>query len=126
MRWLLTLALAGLIGPALANNTPAEPTTDILTGTWLNDSDGTRVGLNLQPKGQCSMSIERSLSTRSERDCTYEPFEDRYLVFLLDDQGQCDGSADFEFIFRPELPLITLLVGDAQIYLNRTDPSPVH
>lgn len=128
MKWFFPLALM-LALPALANPPTgfapeafSEAWETPLLGAWLNETGGDRVGLDLRPDGECSLSIERSLSKRSDRDCTYEPFEDRYLIFLMDDQGLCDGNADFEFIFHPDLPLITLLVGSAQIYMNRLQP----
>lgn len=128
MKWFLALmcilAVPSLASPPLSQTSEgfAEAWETPLLGAWLNDTGGDRVGLDLRPKGECSLSIERALRNRSDRDCTYEPFEDRYLIFLMDDHGQCDGNADFEFIFHPELPLITLLVGSAQIYMNRLQP----
>lgn len=124
MKWYLPLVLM-LSLPALTNPAPeafSEAWETPLLGAWLNETGGDRVGLDLRPEGKCSLSIERSLGNRSDRDCTYEAFEDRYLIFLMDDQGLCDGNADFEFTFNPELPLITLIVGNAQIYMNRQQP----
>lgn len=127
MRLLLLTLLFLSSGATLAINPDKLVSTELFTktgetlllGTWQNDSQGNRVGLDLRPEGECSLSIDRALGNRSDRKCTYEPFEDRYLIFLISDQGLCDGNADFEFIFNPDLPLITLIVGNAQIYMNR-------
>ncbi len=88
-------------------------------GSWENATNGDIMGLTLIDGKQCSIYVERALQKRSVRACKYEPFEDRYLVFLVNEQGVCGSEADFEFVYEAQAPLIRLLVGQSEIILQQ-------
>lgn len=116
-RALTILLLLSSLGGSLSIS--AEP--NALLGTWSNTTRGDLIGITLKEEGLCKFFIERALGSRSARDCTYETFEDRYVVFLLNEQGLCDSNPDFEFLFEPEVPLITLWFGRTEFFLGK-DP----
>jgi len=113
---LLLAALAGVTGKVHAQE-------DTLIGTWENLTKGALVGLELKDPENCNLYIERALQKRSDRTCKYEPFEDRFLIFLFNEHGLCNSEADFEFIYEPQAPLLRLLIGGSEIALQKMQPT---
>lgn len=93
----------------------AEP----MLGSWQNVTQGDIVGLNLHAGGKCDIYIERAYQNRSIKACKYEPFEQRYVVFLVKPDGSCGNDPDFEFSFEPEAPLVHLFIQGSPIELSR-------
>jgi hypothetical protein len=89
------ISLVLLLLPTVGNATTLEP---LLSGNWENRTQGDLVGLRLNPPETCEIYVERVLQKRSTRTCRYEAFQERFQVFLVDANGQCDTAADFEFI----------------------------
>src|SRR5688572_32885361 len=110
-----------LLLPAMCRATTLEPLLPepSPTGTWENRTQGDLIGLNLKPEEACEIYVERALQKRSTRACRYEKFADRFQIFLVDANGQCDTAADFEFIFEAEAPLIHLQTGNGEILLQK-------
>lgn len=112
-RFLLTASL-------IANAAIAQVEADNnLLGHWENVTRGDLVGLELKDKEHCNLYIERALQQRTNRACKYEPFDDRFLIFLFNEQGVCNTEADFEFIYEPEAPLVRLLISGSEIALQK-------
>ncbi len=97
----------------------AQAQNDALLGNWENLTQGDLVGLTLTDSEHCNLYLERALKPRTDRACKYEAFEDRYLIFLVNEQGLCGTEADFEFIHEPEAPLLRLIIGGAEVMLRR-------
>jgi hypothetical protein len=108
-----------LLLPTLSRSATLEP---LLLGAWENRTQGDLVGLQLNTAETCELYLERALQKRSTRACRYEAFEDRYQIYLLDANGQCDTAADFEFIFEPGSPLIRLQTGNGEVLLQKVVP----
>lgn len=108
---LLILAVGASQTYAAGENSPA--------GTWENLTNGDLVGLELKDGEHCNLYIERALQKRSNRACKYEPFEDRFLIFLFNEHGVCNSEADFEFIYEPEAPLLRLIISGSEIVLRK-------
>lgn len=94
-------------------------------GTWENRTQGDLIGLLLNPEDACEIYVERALHKRSTRPCRYEKFGDRFQIFLVDANGHCDTSADFEFIFEPAAPLIHLQTGSEEVLLQKVQNVPL-
>ena len=90
-----------------------------MLGKWENLTKGDLVGLELQDREHCNLYIERALQKRTNRACKYEPFEDRFLIFLFNEHGVCGSEADFEFIYEPQAPLIRLVVSGSEMALQK-------
>lgn len=116
--WLLT----GLLLSCAHTKEAPNP----MLGQWENLTHGGRVGLLLLNDGKCELTIERPLKKPSTRSCKYEPYNDRYLIFLMNPNGSCSFDPDFEFIFDSDAPLITLLVDQAEIFMNKTASETLH
>jgi hypothetical protein len=111
----ISLLLALLVG--ITAKLHAQADTPI--GTWENLTKGDLVGLELKDEENCNLYIERALAKRSNRTCRYEPFEDRFLLFLFNEHGVCNSEADFEFIYEPEAPLVRLIIGGSEVALQK-------
>lgn len=110
--FLMLVALAGVVAELQAQD-------DSMIGAWENLTNGDLVGLELQDQEHCNLYIERALKPRTNRACKYEPFEDRFLIFLFNEHGVCNSEADFEFIYQPEAPLLRLMIGGSEIALQK-------
>lgn len=94
---------------------------DPLFGTWQNHTNGDTVGLTLVENGDCQISIERAYQNPIEKACKYEPFEQRFLVFLVRSDGSCGSNPDFEFSFDAQAPLVQLYIQGSPMILNKVD-----
>lgn len=101
-----------------------------LVGNWrYNDTSGTSIGLALEKKDECTLSLSRFLGKSSEKGCRYslnerESLKDpeapkKYLVYLKDENGQCDVFADFEFEHDKNAGILTFLVGETPFVMQK-------
>jgi hypothetical protein len=111
----ILLLLATLAGLSFESHAQDET----LVGAWENITNGDLVGLELKDQEHCNLYIERALQKRTDRACKYEPFEDRFLIFLFNEHGVCNSEADFEFIYEPEAPLVRLIISGSEIALRK-------
>lgn len=118
LRLLLLLVLVAGAAKLHAQENPS-PQENTPLGTWENLTSGDLVGLELKDGEHCNLYIERALQKRTDRMCKYEPFEDRFLIFLFNEHGVCNSEADFEFIYEPEAPLLRLIIGGSEIALQK-------
>ncbi len=90
-------------------------------GTWINETQGNAVGLELLTGEECNLFTERLLQPRSIRACKYETLEDgSYGIFLVGKDGLCGSEADFDFYYDHQAPLIRLNVGGTELLLHKT------
>ncbi|WP_394203716.1 hypothetical protein [Marinagarivorans algicola] len=101
-----------------------------IAGKWQYSEGNTVIGLDIQGKETCELSLLRFVSSDLKRKCRYErnalhvkqdaqsPIE-HYLIYLHDEQGRCDAFADFEFTHDTHANLITFLVGEAPFYMQK-------
>lgn len=108
-----------LLIAALVGASPTLHAQDHPIGAWENLTRGDLVGLELKDTENCNLYLERALGKRTDRRCRYEPFEDRYLIFLYNEQGVCNSDADFEFIYEPEAPLVRLVIAGSEVALQK-------
>lgn len=111
-------AIAVLLAVFACGHTQSQAQEPML-GTWQNVTKGDVVGLNLHADGKCDIYIERAYQKRSVKACKYEPFEQRYLLFLVKGDGSCGNDPDFEFSFQPEAPLVHLFIQGSPIELSK-------
>lgn len=98
-----------------------KPKQDPMLGAWENTTNGDVVGISLYEEGRCEIYIERALQRRTIKACKFEPFEQQYVVFLVNEDGLCGTNPDFEFSYDPNLPLIHLFVQGSPIGLYKTE-----
>jgi hypothetical protein len=118
LRLFLFAALLWAMFPA-----QAQAQEETLLGTWENLTQGDLVGLTFTDGEHCNLYLERALQKRTNRACRYEPFEDRFLIFLFNEHGVCGSEADFEFIYEPNLPLVRLIISGSEVALSRAQPN---
>ena len=111
----LTISLA-VASPAVAQAATEE---QILMGEWRNETEGHLMGIHLDDGENCTLYVERFLQPRTIRDCRYEKYSSRYMVYLKDAQGECDCEPDFEFTFHEHEPLVRFYVGGSEIVMHR-------
>lgn len=112
--------VTGLIVSLLLSAASATSTVNpVMLGEWKNETEGHLMGIHLQEDDNCTLYVERFLQPRSLRDCRYELFSSRYLVYLKDAQGKCDGEPDFEFTFHEHEPLLRFYVGGNEIVMHK-------
>lgn len=110
---------AGLIFFGAAN---VNADTNDMLGIWEYQNNGDLTGIHLKDAENCEIFVERALKPRSTRTCKYEPFEDRFLIFLFNEHGACNSQADFQFIYDAEAPVIRLLAGGgSEVVLRKTE-----
>lgn len=93
---------------------------DSMIGLWENHTNGDITGLALKDQEHCEIYLERALQRRSTRACKYEAFQDRFLIFMINEHGLCNSEADFEFIFEAAAPLVRLVIGGSEMILQKT------
>lgn len=95
--------------------------TDHLLGTWENNVAGNKMRLSLQADGLCEISVERVLKPVKKKACKYEPFNNRYLIFLIKENGLCGDDASFEFSYDAAAPLIEFYIGSQTLLMNKVE-----
>lgn len=101
-----------------------------MVGQWrFNDASGTSIGLAIGKEDECTLSLSRFLGKSSEKGCRYSLNEraassdaeapKKYLVYLKDDNGQCDVFADFEFEHDKNAGILTFLVGETPFVMQK-------
>ncbi len=109
----------GLILGALCSCANLKQPQDPMLGTWENLEHGDRVTLALKPEGLCAITVERALANPKQHSCKFEPYNDRFLIFLVKEDGLCGSEADFEFIYSPAEPLIDFIVNYHTITMQK-------
>ncbi len=103
--------------------------TSGIPGKWQYTDGNTTIGLNLQAKELCEISLSRFVRDDLNKTCRFEKNKHtkeadpkapkRYLIFLHDDAGNCDVFADFEFSYAPGDDVLTFLVGDTPFVMEK-------
>jgi hypothetical protein len=105
--------------PLLISCTHMSVKPDSMLGTWENVTNGDRVALVLKANHQCDLLVERAFKQPSSRRCQFEKFQERFLLFLVKEDGLCGSNADFEFVYEESAPLIHFIVSDSEILMNK-------
>jgi len=103
--------------------TEEKPVNPLLFGEWKNETEGHLIGIHLEDGEDCTLYVERFLQPRNIRDCRYEQYSNRYMVYLKDADGKCDSEPDFEFTFHEFEPLLRFYVGGNEIVMHRQSDS---
>lgn len=106
------------ISHARAQVEMATPAPEV--GTWINETNGDVVGVQLVSSEECNLFIERLLQPRSIRACKYERHDSGYALFLVGKDGLCGSEPDFQFYYDPQGPLIRLDIGGSELLLHKT------
>lgn len=107
--------------PSVLSLCASVAAADSMLGTWQNQTNGDIVGLTLDVNGHCQVSIERAYQNPIEKACKFEPFEQRFLIFLVKADGSCASDPDFEFSYDAQAPLVQLYIQGSAMILNKVD-----
>lgn len=132
------MKLRGVIAVSIVLALLSGCTANPLVGDWRFNNGGAIVGLTIDDAESCRLSLSRFLTEEVAKDCkfsksnahTISPIKkgdvdnvaenDRYLIFLKDENGNCDVLADFEFIFDKQAGILNFMVGDDTFPMQKT------
>ena len=100
-----------------------------LKGGWRYSDGNAVIGLEVKKGDECEIRLSRFLGKDLKKSCRYEPNKQAvspsatspksYLLYLRNDEGQCDVFADFEFIHDSQAGIVTFLVGDTPFKMQK-------